>query len=571
MASSTYYVCAAIDIGTTYSGYAFSSKDDYSREPTNINTSYWPGSKLHSLKAPTAILLDSHQKFVAFGYEAENMYSELVAEEEHEDYYYFHSFKMLLHERRITRDIKIKDLCGKEMEALNVFQCIIQFLKDKVFKHISDKIKGIQENDIRYVLTVPAIWEDSAKQFMREAATKAGINSGQLSIALEPEAAAIYCQHLKTDRQEKNTFASTVKAGMKYMIVDLGGGTADITVHQRYGDGSLKEVVPASGGPWGGKSIDEAFHSFLKRICGPKVMEELRKTELEDFIDLFREFETKKRSIRVDQTNKVVVTLPVALIDLVKSHRGKMETALEQSPYGQTAIYSKQKLHISPDTFRDLFKSTTEALIKHIERMFRDEKLSDLENLIMVGGFSECELIQHRMKEKFGKHKKIIIPAEAGLVVLKGAVLYGHQPKVISSRILRRTYGIQSLWGPHMQPESQKSYLVDVNRCKDLFFKYAKVGEQVVFGHEVSQVFQVFKPNEKTLECTIYVSTDPDPRYVTDPSCQRLGNLIIPLPEIRAGKTLEIEGTMVFGDTELLFRARDLHTGRVVETQFDLL
>ncbi|CAG2194742.1 unnamed protein product [Mytilus edulis] len=169
----------------------------------------------------------------------------------------------------------------------------------------------------------------------------------------------------------------------------------------------------------------------------------------------------------------------------------------------------------------------------------------------MVGGFADCELIQHRMKEKFGKHKKIIIPAEAGLVVLKGAVLYGHQPKVISARFLRRTYGIQSLWGPHMQPESKKSYLVDVNRCKDLFFKYAKVGEQVVVDHEVSQT--------------------PDPRYVTDQSCQRLGNLIIPLPEVRAGQTLEIEETMIFGDTELIVRARDLHTGRVVETQFDLL
>ncbi|XP_076117122.1 heat shock 70 kDa protein 12A-like [Mytilus galloprovincialis] len=574
--AGTKLFCAAIDFGTTYSGYAFSSTDDYKKEPTKINTNVWTGSKLMSLKAPTAVLLDASQEFVAFGYEAENMYSELVSEGEHEDYYYFHRFKMLLHERRITRDIKIKDELDKEVEALTVFHYAIQYLKDHLFKSVSDKIKGIQENDLHYVLTVPAIWEDSAKQFMREAATKAGIKSSQLSIALEPEAASIYCQHLKTDRQdakEKNAFAQTIKAGMKYMVVDLGGGTADITVHQRYGDGSLKEVVPASGGPWGGKSIDEAFHSFLKRICGPKVMEELRKTELEDFIDLFREFETKKRSIRVDQTNKVVVTLPVALIDLVKSHRGKMETALEQSPYGQAVSYSKQKLHISPDTFRDLFKSTTEALIKHLERMFRDDKLSDLENLIMVGGFSECELIQHRMKEKFGKHKKIIIPEEAGLAVLKGAVLYGHQPKAISARVLRRTYGIQSWpeWDPQMHPESKKVNLGGVNRCKDVFFKYVQVGQQVETGHEESQVFQALKPDERTLECTIYVSTDPNPRYVTDPSCQRLGNLIIPLPEIRAGQTLEIEETMVFGDTELLVRARDLHTGRVVETQFDLL
>jgi hypothetical protein len=302
-------------------------------------------------------------------------------------------------------------------------------------------------------------------------------------------------------------------------------------------------------------------------------MEELEKTELEEFIDLFREFETKKRSIRVEQTSKIVVTLPVALIELVKKHRGKMETAIEQSPYQQGVSYSKQKLHISPDIFRNLFKWTADALIKHLEKMFRDDKLKDLENMIMVGGFSECEIMQHKIKEKFGKDKKIIIPEEAGLAVLKGAVLYGHQPKAISARVLRRTYGIQSWpeWDAQMHPESKKVTLGGVQRCKDVFFKYVQVGQQVETGHEETQVFQALKPDEKTLECTIYTSTDPNPRYVTDPSCQRLGNLIIPLPEVRAGQTLEIEETMIFGDTEVLVRARDLHTGRVVETQFDLL
>jgi vacuolar-type H+-ATPase subunit F/Vma7 len=74
--------------------------------------------------------------------------------------------------QRITRDIKIKDETKKEMEALKVFQFAIQYLKEHLYKSISDKIKGIQEHDLHYVLTVPAIWEDSAKQFMREAATK---------------------------------------------------------------------------------------------------------------------------------------------------------------------------------------------------------------------------------------------------------------------------------------------------------------------------------------------------------------------------------------------------------------
>ena len=51
------------------------------------------------------------------------------------------------------------------------------------------------------MITVPAIWRQEAKQFMREAAYQAGIASrespGQLVIALEPEAASVYCRKLK--------------------------------------------------------------------------------------------------------------------------------------------------------------------------------------------------------------------------------------------------------------------------------------------------------------------------------------------------------------------------------------
>lgn len=86
-----------IDFGTTYSGYAFASKDDFKADPPKISTNIWQGSKLLSLKAPTAVLLNNNQEFKAFGYEAEKRFSELLADEEQDDYYYFHQFKMLLH------------------------------------------------------------------------------------------------------------------------------------------------------------------------------------------------------------------------------------------------------------------------------------------------------------------------------------------------------------------------------------------------------------------------------------------------------------------------------------------
>jgi hypothetical protein len=47
------------------------------------------GSKLLSLKAPTAVLLNEKKELVSFGYEAENQFSDLLSEDEHQAYFYF--------------------------------------------------------------------------------------------------------------------------------------------------------------------------------------------------------------------------------------------------------------------------------------------------------------------------------------------------------------------------------------------------------------------------------------------------------------------------------------------------
>lgn len=101
---NNYLIVAAIDFGTTYSGYAFSTRSDFKKNPLQIQANHaWnAGSRqLMSLKAPTCLLLDSDKNIVAFGYEAENIYAELVMDEEHHDYYYFHRFKMRLYNAKV--------------------------------------------------------------------------------------------------------------------------------------------------------------------------------------------------------------------------------------------------------------------------------------------------------------------------------------------------------------------------------------------------------------------------------------------------------------------------------------
>ena len=104
MASSKVMLVAALDFGTTYSGYAFSLKHNYQKDPLKIHANQaWNagGRQLMSLKTPTCLLLDNKKKFVLLGYEAENEYANLAMDGDQDKYFYFYRFKMKLHNNKV--------------------------------------------------------------------------------------------------------------------------------------------------------------------------------------------------------------------------------------------------------------------------------------------------------------------------------------------------------------------------------------------------------------------------------------------------------------------------------------
>ncbi|XP_062610493.1 heat shock 70 kDa protein 12B-like [Saccostrea cucullata] len=178
MPSNRKALVAAIDFGTTYSGIAFSYRHDYENDPLKVSSNKWTAGYsyrgLESLKTPTCILFNKDKVFDSFGYEAEDKYSELAEEEEHEEWYYFKRFKMSLFntEEPLSKALKIKSIDGKEMLALDVFSAAIKFLRGQLRQSLEEEGSGIRETDMGWVLTVPAIWDDPARQFMREAAVR---------------------------------------------------------------------------------------------------------------------------------------------------------------------------------------------------------------------------------------------------------------------------------------------------------------------------------------------------------------------------------------------------------------
>lgn len=197
----TFLVVVAIDFGTTSSGYAYS----FTKEPECIHVMRrWEGGDpgVSNQKTPTTILLTPERKFHSFGYAARDFYHDLDPNEA-KQWLYLEKFKMKLHTTGdLTMDTDLTAANGKKVKALEIFAYALQYFKEQALKELSDQAGSDFENsDVRWVITVPAIWKQPAKQFMREAAYQAGLaspeNSEQLIIALEPEAASIYCRKLR--------------------------------------------------------------------------------------------------------------------------------------------------------------------------------------------------------------------------------------------------------------------------------------------------------------------------------------------------------------------------------------
>lgn len=66
--------------------------------------------------------------------------------------------------QEITADLELTDISGKKLDALTVFSRTIEFFRYHLMTAISNENPSIKDKQIGWVITVPAIWCDSAKK-----------------------------------------------------------------------------------------------------------------------------------------------------------------------------------------------------------------------------------------------------------------------------------------------------------------------------------------------------------------------------------------------------------------------
>lgn len=566
-ASGDKLVVAAIDFGTTYSGYAFSFRHEYEKDRMNIfaNTAWSAsGAGLMSWKTPTTLLLQKNQTFDSFGYDAEERYDELIDNENEKGWYYFRRFKMLLHDKKVlSRDVTIPDIEGKHMPAKTVFSLSINYLKKHLMASLDKRNCGVVMDDILWVLTVPAIWNEPAKQFMREAAVMAGIKTENLILALEPEAASLYCKYLQTEKMqvgENKTEIVPFQPGTRYLVLDLGGGTVDVTVHEVIDKDTLMELDKATGGAWGGTKVDEAYMNVMKEIYGDEIMDQFTKENRPELLDFLREFEMRKRTIKDLSEEKKIVHLrfPAALHSIYEEkHSKNREEAIKQSRYVGKIKFRRDKISFDSEVFKELFRECRESIIQHIKQVLQTRSALNVSALIMVGGFSESNIITDAVREEF-KDLKVIVPEEPGLSVVKGAVLYGHNPLTIAGRVCKFTYGVavNVPFEKTVHPENKKVTINNEELCTDAFSPFVKIGDQVKAGEIISKEYEIQK-QDAPVNIKIFASTGMYPLLTTEPSCNMMGSITVSPPKGGWPPGGKVVVEMGFGGTEFTVSARD--------------
>lgn len=365
-------------------------------------------------KTPTVIMYKKDSQQVASWGDAARAQSERPNLQDH----LLEKFKLYLDEAMATT-------LGPLPNGLTPLQVISDYLRS-LHGYICDTMKrGFAQNyhphQYRYCLTVPATWSDQAKAIMREAAIMAGMidrndPSERLSLISEPEAAALYCQ--KTCDQFK------LVHGQRFMICDAGGGTVDLIVFEINDTGterSLKEVTKGSGDTCGSTFLDKNMEQLIRDRF--KHFGDVNTRAMEQMMTVFVE---KIKPQFDDDDEDHFIPIPFAM-------------GYPNGDNAEAGIMDGTLMFTADELKAKVFDPVVHRVLQLISNQLDGSALKPVDAIFMVGGFGKSNYLHRRVNESFVPRVKFVgIPPRAEMAVVRGAVYFGLNPRLVAQRVSRK-------------------------------------------------------------------------------------------------------------------------------------
>lgn len=170
---------------------------------------------------------------------------------------------------------------------------------------------------------------------------------------------------------------------------------------------------------------------------------------------------------------------------------------------------------------------------------------------------------------------KVLIPIDASVAVVQGAVIFGQKPHVIDSGIMRTTYGLDTNhpFDPNVHPEDKKHVVEGIPWCKDCFDVLVKEEDVVHVGE--TKRFSNYQPIEKSqtgVSFRFFTSSSAAAKYITDAAVgSSIGQVVVKSPEIWKGTDRRLDICVHFGGTEIKVTAIDMTIGNTATAYLDFL
>ncbi|KAK5110457.1 hypothetical protein LTR62_005808 [Meristemomyces frigidus] len=517
-----------IDFGTTFSGVAFAfATNTEAKEDIIVE---WPGAGTQTKqKIPTVLYYDQHQQVVGWGPDIAEALAPTGYPKPGVQKVEWFKLQLMMSGNTYIDPINLPPLPPGKSEidvAADYLFKLRQAMRNQLQKTLGE-VFNREERNIRYFLTVPAIWNDAGKAATRAAAIQAGFlrdeNDNRLTLITEPEAAAMFCS---------KTGLLNLKVHDAVLIVDCGGGTVDLIAYEVEEESpfTVAECTAGSGDSCGSTALNRNFSNILRAKIRKMKLPDGSKTAGKVYAKCIMDFENRIKADFRNNGQKWAVDVGI--------EAEFPEAGIEE---GYMTFTNEEILQC----FEPVVNRILELVRNQIIAIQAQNRL--LQNVLVVGGFGASEYLFQQIKLHVPPQfqNKVVRPMDSVAAIVKGAVTAGITERVITSRVARRHYLMATLQ-PFKEGHHPEQYRVPSldgkDRCKYTRQIFVQKGQRVKIGEPVKvSFFRQVAPGATLMYEDVLYACDEDvcPEYTKDPRIKEVVTLTSDLSRKNLEKDFE--------------------------------